>query len=43
MADIRGHRVARDGGHLLMVAPHMAGTFDPRRAVTPLAHMVGDF
>jgi SAM-dependent methyltransferase len=36
-------RVARDGGHLLMVAPHMAGTFDHRRAVTPLAHMVGDF
>jgi len=35
-------RVARDGAHLLMVAPHMAGTFDHRRAVTPLAHMVED-
>jgi SAM-dependent methyltransferase len=35
-------RVARPGAHLLMVAPHMAGTFDHRRAVTPLQHMVED-
>jgi SAM-dependent methyltransferase len=35
-------RVARDGAQLLLVAPHMAGTFDHRRAVTPLAHMVAD-
>jgi SAM-dependent methyltransferase len=35
-------RVARDGAHLLLVAPHMAGTFDHRRAVTPLEHMVAD-
>jgi hypothetical protein len=31
------------GAHLLLVAPHMAGTFDHRRAVTPLQHMVEDF
>lgn len=36
-------RVAREGGYLLLVAPHMAGTFDHRRAVTPLSHMVEDF
>lgn len=36
-------RVARQDAHLLLVAPHMAGTFDHRRAVTPLEHMVEDF
>jgi SAM-dependent methyltransferase len=36
-------RVARAGAHLLLVAPHMAGTFDHRRAVTTLEHMVADF
>jgi SAM-dependent methyltransferase len=36
-------RVAHAGAHLLLVAPHMAGTFDHRRAVTPLQHMVEDF
>lgn len=35
-------RVTRADGMLLMVAPHMAGTFDHRRAVTPLAHMIED-
>jgi SAM-dependent methyltransferase len=35
-------RVAREGGQLLLVAPHMSGTFDHRRAVTPLEHMVAD-
>jgi SAM-dependent methyltransferase len=39
-----GHwrRVTRDGGHLLLVAPHLSGTFDHRRPVTPLAHMEAD-
>ena len=35
-------RVARPGGHLLMVAPHKEGTFDRRRPVTALAHLVDD-
>ncbi len=35
-------RVLRPGGHLLTVAPHMEGSFDHRRPVTPLAHMVQD-
>lgn len=35
-------RVTRADGALLLVAPHMAGTFDHRRPVTALAHMVED-
>jgi SAM-dependent methyltransferase len=35
-------RVTRPGGHLLMVAPHHEGTFDRRRPVTTLQHMVED-
>lgn len=35
-------RVVRLGGHLLMVAPHKEGTFDHRRPLTPLAHLVQD-
>jgi SAM-dependent methyltransferase len=35
-------RVTRPGGHLLIVAPHMAGTFDHRRPLTPLSHMIED-
>jgi SAM-dependent methyltransferase len=35
-------RVTRAGGHLLLVAPHMQGTFDHRREVTPLEHMIDD-
>jgi len=35
-------RVTRPGGHLLMVAPHMAGTFDHRRPVTTLEHLRAD-
>ena len=35
-------RVARPRGYLLIVAPHVAGTFDHRRPVTTLEHMVGD-
>lgn len=36
-------RVSVPEGHLLIVAPHMAGTFDHRRTLTPLRHMVADF
>jgi SAM-dependent methyltransferase len=36
-------RVSGTGRHLLLVAPHMAGTFDHRRPVTSLSHMVDDF
>lgn len=35
-------RVTRPGGAIVLVAPHMEGTFDHRRPVTPLAHMVED-
>lgn len=35
-------RVLRPGGHLLLVVPHRDRTFDHRREVTPLAHMVED-
>jgi SAM-dependent methyltransferase len=35
-------RVSAPGGHLLMVAPHMSGTFDHRRPLTPLGHMIED-
>jgi SAM-dependent methyltransferase len=36
-------RVARPAGYLLIVAPHLAGTFDHRRPVTTLEHLVADF
>lgn len=36
-------RVTTPGGVLLTVAPHMEGTFDRRRPVTPLQHLVADF
>jgi SAM-dependent methyltransferase len=36
-------RVTRAGGHMLIVAPHMQGTFDHRRPLTTLAHLVEDF
>jgi SAM-dependent methyltransferase len=35
-------RVTGPGRHLLIVAPHMEGTFDHRRKLTPLSHMVDD-
>jgi SAM-dependent methyltransferase len=35
-------RVTKPGGHLLMVAPHHEGTFDRRRPVTTLQHMIED-
>lgn len=36
-------RVLRDSGLLLLVLPHKDGTFDWRRPVTPLAHLVDDY
>lgn len=36
-------RVVRPGGVLFLVAPHRDGTFDHRRPVTPLAHLIDDF
>jgi SAM-dependent methyltransferase len=41
LASWRG--VTRPGGHLLMIVPHMAGTFDHRRSLTTLRHMIDDF
>lgn len=35
-------RISAPCGHVLIVAPHMAGTFDHRRPVTPLEHIVAD-
>ena len=36
-------RILRGDGLLLLVLPHKDGTFDHRRPVTALAHMVADF
>jgi SAM-dependent methyltransferase len=36
-------RVLKDDGLLLIVVPHRDGTFDHRREVTPLDHMVEDY
>lgn len=36
-------RVLKSGGLLIMLLPHKDGTFDHRRPVTPLAHLVADF
>jgi SAM-dependent methyltransferase len=35
-------RVTRPGGGIVLVAPHMEGTFDHRRAVTSLEHLIDD-
>ncbi len=35
-------RVLRADGQLVLVAPHREGTFDHRRPVTPLAHLLAD-
>jgi len=37
------HRVLRPSGALLIVLPDGAATFDHKRPVTPLAHMIEDF
>lgn len=36
-------RVLRNNGLLVLVAPHKDGTFDHRRPVTSLAHLIEDF
>ncbi|MGH8208374.1 MAG: methyltransferase domain-containing protein [Steroidobacteraceae bacterium] len=36
-------RVLKPGGVFFLVLPHKDGTFDHRRPVTPLAHMIEDF
>ncbi|HEV3321811.1 MAG TPA: methyltransferase domain-containing protein [Solirubrobacteraceae bacterium] len=41
LASWRG--VTHPSGYLLMVVPHMAGTFDHRRSLTTLRHMIDDF
>jgi len=35
-------RVVKTGGALLLVLPHRDGTFDCRRPVTPLSHLIDD-
>ena len=36
-------RILREDGIMVLVLPHKDGTFDHRRPVTPLAHLVEDF
>lgn len=36
-------RVLKKGGYLLLVVPHKDGTFDHRRSVTTLEHLIYDF
>jgi SAM-dependent methyltransferase len=36
-------RVLKEDGLLLLILPHKDGTFDWRRPVTPLAHMIEDY
>lgn len=36
-------RVLKPGGTLVLALPHRDGTFDHRRPVTPLAHLIEDF
>lgn len=36
-------RVLRPGGTLILLLPHREGTFDHRRPVTDLAHMIDDY
>jgi SAM-dependent methyltransferase len=36
-------RVVRPGGRFAIIVPHKDGTFDHRRAVTPLSHLIEDF
>ncbi len=36
-------RVVRPGGLFAIIVPHREGTFDHRRPVTPLSHMIADF
>lgn len=36
-------RVLRPGGHLLLILPNKAATFDRRRSVTNLEHLIADY
>jgi SAM-dependent methyltransferase len=36
-------RLLRAGGALILVVPHRDGTFDHRRPITAMSHLVGDF
>ncbi|OGW76067.1 MAG: hypothetical protein A2Z72_01710 [Omnitrophica bacterium RBG_13_46_9] len=36
-------RVLKDGGAILLVIPHKDGTFDHRRPVTPIGHLIEDY
>ncbi|MEO1253025.1 MAG: class I SAM-dependent methyltransferase [Pseudomonadota bacterium] len=36
-------RVMKSGGTLALILPHKEGTFDHRRPVTPLSHLIDDF
>lgn len=36
-------RVLRVGGVILLICPHMERTFDRRRPITPLAHLIEDY
>lgn len=36
-------RVLKDGGVLLLIVPHKDGTFDHKRPVTSLTHLIDDF
>jgi SAM-dependent methyltransferase len=36
-------RLLKSGGIMVLVLPHRDGTFDHRRPVTPLAHLIEDF
>jgi SAM-dependent methyltransferase len=36
-------RVTKEGGSLVLVVPHRDGTFDRRRPITSLAHLVEDY
>jgi SAM-dependent methyltransferase len=38
----RWQRAVRPGGHVLLVMPHREGTFDHRRPVTPIEHLIED-
>lgn len=40
---VEWQRVTKAGGALLLILPHRDGTFDHRRPVTPLHHLVEDF
>ncbi len=40
---VEWRRVLKQGGHLVLVLPHKDGTFDHKRPVTTLRHLIEDF